>query len=488
MADNPFEEWQDRYGGSHDEEGPLKFVREQILRDDEVVDPPQEKILLALGRREREITVASCHGIGKTAVAAWGIIHHNVCRYPQLTAATAPSKAQLEDALLKEINIWFGRLPQAIRDLYDVTSRRIELAINDVTREQSFFTAATARAESPEALQGKHSANVLLVVDEASGVHENVYEAAIGSMSGENATTLMLSNPTRTSGTFFNSHQPGSDAFIVQVGHMDSPRVSDAYVEKVARKYGRNSNAFRVRALGLFPKSDDDTVVPHEYVASARERDIHSDDTRPQVWGLDVARFGDDNNCLIRRSDRELFDDVEVWGGLDLMRTTGKVKAKWDRTAEQRRPRFIYVDEIGLGSGVVDRLREMGLPVRGVNVAEAATVSEDYRNARAELWWKCREWLERKTCKLPPVNPDVDPREDPVERLCAELTMPKYKHTSSGKLEVEPKSDTKKRLKRSPDCADALVLTFSDDLHLLNYGRDRQWSRTQDLRRNLSLV
>jgi len=486
VAENPFDDWVERYGDPAGEVGPVLFVEEQLLRADEKLDRWQIDVLKAFGRRERKISIASCHGPGKTFTAACCIVYMLVMRFPQLTAATAPSKQQLEDALLKEVHILMARLGPAIQDLFEITAKRISLK---AAPKESFFTAATARAEAPEALQGKHSKNVLLVVDEASGVHENVFEAGLGSMSDDNATTLMLSNPTRTTGTFFDSHHTQADDWWTRtVGHEDSPRVSDEFAKDVAKRYGKKSNVYRIRVLGLFPRSDDDTLISRELVESARERDIVLRPHAPEYWGVDVARFGDDRTCLIRRTNRTVYPDIEVWGGRDTMETVGKVKSRWDRTPDLYKPVEIFVDVIGIGSGVVDRLRELGLPVREVNVAESASLSDRYVNARSELWWKCREWLERKDVTLPPRDPDVDPREDPVEALCAELTMPKYRDTSSGKLEVEPKDRTKKRLKRSPDVADALIITFAGDLSTVQFGSRSQWTTDQPIKRDLSLV
>ena len=152
------------------------------------------------------------------------------------------------------------------------------------------------------------------------------------------------------------------------------------------------------------------------------------------------------------RSDRRtsLLEPVKSWNSTDLMATAGKIKAEYDATPYDARPSEILVDIIGLGAGVYDRCRELGLPVRGVNVGEAAASRENCARLRDELWFKGREWFQDRACSMP--------KDD---ALIAELTSPTYAFTSTGKMVVESKADMKKRGLRSPDLADAFLLTFA---------------------------
>lgn len=427
------------------------------------VDPWQELVLRAFGRGQRSISIRACHGPGKTALAAWLVLYMLLCRFPQKTVATAPSAAQLKGALVPEVKMWFGHLPQTLQGLFEVKAEGIYLK---AAPDSSFFEARTARAEAPEALQGVHSAHVLIIADEASGVPEPIFVAGVGAMSDENACTLLLSNPTRTSGYFYDSHHKNAHRWLtVHVSHKDSSRVSDKFVEEVADTWGRDSDEFRVRALGDFPRQDLNTLIPAEFVDSARKRDVVTPPGLSEVWGLDVARFGDDSNALVRRNKLAVLPNIAVWSGIDLMQTAGRVKAAWDETTPHLRPDEILIDEIGLGAGVVDRLRELNLPVRGINVSEASAMSDKYRNLRTELWFKCRDWLGSKNHKLP--------REECCERggsnqcahnqLADELRAPRYGYTSTGKLLVETKADMKRRGLASPNVADALMLTLASE-------------------------
>ena len=460
-------EFADRYGPPAGEEGGVRLVQEVFG-----VEPDgwqADHVLRPFCAGKRRISIRSCHGVGKTAVAAWLVWIMLLTRYPQRTVATAPGAPQLEGALIPEVKLWGKKLSPLLLDLFEIKAKGIYLRTNP---ESSYFEARTSRADNPEALQGVHSDNVLLIGDEASGIPEAVYEAAIGSMSGENATTLLIGNPVRTSGLFFDTHHKLKDMWhTVKVGHTDSPRVTDDFVEDVRRRYGERSNAFRVRALGEFPLTDDDTVISWESVELAREREVQDSPNAERVWGLDVARFGSDSCSLAERTKRK-GQILDVWEGMDLMVTCGKVKVRWDETPESLRPYVILIDVIGMGGGVVDRLQELGLPVRGVNVGETAAMNERFDRARSELWWMCRDWLGANDVHLA----KDDDRDGFNERLARELVVPKYKPTSAGKILVEPKSATKKVLGSSPDVADSFVLTFAEDLSIMTGSGFGNWS------------
>jgi hypothetical protein len=236
-------------------------------------------------------------------------------------------------------------------------------------------------------------------------------------------------------------------------------------------RYGEESNAFRIRVLGEFPLADDDTIIPFHLVDSAVHRDVVIDEQAAIVWGLDVARFGSDKTALAKRQG-SVVTEINSWQGLDLMQTTGRVKAEYDGLPSNLRPTEIMVDVIGMGGGVVDRLRELGLPVRGVNVAESPSMGQSYTNLRAELWFKLRGWLEARHSKLPK-----------NEQLVAELTAIRYSFASNGKMKAEGKDEMRRRGLKSPDLADAVCLTLASDAATAIGGRASTWGKP--LKRNL---
>jgi phage terminase large subunit len=464
---NPFLNFVKTYQGD-----PVAFVKEVLGVEP---DPWQVEFLNAIATGHRRLSIRSGHGVGKSTGASWAMLWYLLTRYPVKVVVTAPTSAQLYDALFAELKRWVKELPPALGQLLEVKQERIELKSSAT---EAFISARTSRAEQPEALQGVHSDNVMLVADEASGVPEQVFEAAAGSMSGHNALTILLGNPVRSSGFFYDTHNRlRGEWWTRRVSCVDSPRVSDAYVAEMASRYGEESNAYRIRVLGEFPRSDDDTVIPMELLEAAQHRDVGVNPKAPVIWGVDVARFGSDSSALCKRKANMVPEPIRRWRNLDLMQLTGAVKAEYDATAMDDRPTEILVDVIGLGAGVVDRLRELGLPARGINVSESPAMGEMYRNLRAELWYKAKAWLERRDCKLPK-----------DEHLIAELATIRYKFMSTGKIQIESKDDIRKRGLPSPDLADAFVLTFASDAGIALHGTSFSSPWNKPIRRNIPRI
>jgi len=476
---NPLGIFLDRY-----EKNPVLAVREWWNAHP---DDWQTQVLQWYGERERHISVRSAPGPGKTTLGSWMTIHQILTRFPQKTIVTAPSSPQLFDALWPEINTWVQRLPENLKALLDVRSDHIYLKASP---DESFISARTARAENPENFQGIHSPNTLLIFDEASGIPESIYQSALGSESDPNFTFVLISNPVRREGFFYDTHTSNAHFWkTLRVGYLESSRIDRNIVEMVKHTYGEDSNAFRIRCLGEFPTEEADTLIPFELCEAARFRDVRKTPGATCVWGLDVARFGSDSSALCKRVGNVVPEPVKLWRGRDTMQTVGIVKAEWDQTPPSDRPVEILVDVIGLGSGVVDRLRELkdingkGLPVRGINVGEHPSSNPGrFANVKSELWFKAREWLFQRIGKLP----DDD-------TLIKGLSSVHYGYSSDGKLKLESKEDTKSEMgsddikKRGAlDAADAFVLTFASDAVTMIQGPTS--TRNQPLQRNLKWI
>lgn len=435
------------------------------------IDPWQLQVLKWYDERQRRISVVSGHGVGKSTVLSWLAIHQILMRYPQKTVATAPSSTQLFDALASEMKSWVKRLPDQLQQLLEILGDRIEYRPDP---EGSFISFRTSRADQPEALAGIHSDWVLLIGDEASGIPETVFQAAGGSMSGHNAITILTGNGVRSTGQFFDTHHKLAHRWkTLRVNCETSPRVSRDFIEDQRIKYGLESNAYRVRVLGLFPLADDDTIIPYEYVDSAMERDVEVNPLTPVIWGVDVARFGSDKGALAKRQGNILTEPTKEWGGYDLMQTAGLIKSEWDDTPPGQRPIQINIDAIGMGSGVADRLRELGLPAFAIMVSELPALTAKYRDLKTELWFLCRAWLGKK---------DVNLAND--KKLLDQLPLVRFKYTSNGKMWCETKKELKARGKESPNNAEALTMTFANTAMVLS-GASAQRDWKEPMRRNI---
>ena len=407
----------------------------------------QADALRAIAANDR-VSIKSGHGVGKTAFESWVVLWWLLSHYPCKVAVTANTAHQLSDILWTEIDKWARGLPEGFKNLLEFKNDKISLK----GASDSYAVARTSRRENPEALQGFHSENMLFICEEASGIPDVVFQVAEGALSTEGAKVVMCGNPTRSDGFFYESfHSMRHMWHNITVSCHEGEYVSQDFLDNMAEKYGVESNVYRVRVLGNFPTQSDDVLVPLHIVEEATVRDIEASPTTPVVWGLDVARFGGDRSALAKRQGQVLIDPIKTWQNKDLMELAGIILTGYEACNYKTRPQAIYIDAIGLGAGLADRLRELDLPAVAVSVSETASLKERFGRLRDELFWNAREWFEGRDVHIP---------ED--DTLIQEITSIRYKYLSTGKLKVESKDEMKKRGQRSPDVADAFVLTFAE--------------------------
>lgn len=469
-------EWVKRYYNNRE-----RFVREMW---DAEPYPWQCEVMAQLDAGVRRLCIPTGHGVGKTGMDSWMAIHFLLTRIPCKVVLTAPSSSTLEDGLMAETKMWVRRLPQAIQDMLEIKTDRIELRM---APERAFLTARTSRAEKPEALAGIHSDHVLMVPDEASGIPDEIFSTGQGSMSAATAITMLTGNPTRATGYFADAIRNESGIWYVRevsvlevVGlHPNAP--SQEFVDEIKAIYGEDSNTYRYRVLGKLPLSDDDVLIPRQLIDPALTRDVAPSTQAPMYWGLDVARLGRNESALAKRRGNHMPEPVLKFRGLDTMQTCGQIKALYDATTDQTRPAEILVDGIGLGAGVVDRLRELGLPAVGINVSERKSHNNAYYNLKAELWYTARDWFASYMVRM---------ADDPS--LIYHLTCVKSEPASDGRLIVEPKSKTLKRIgkpeERRLDDADAFILTFAGQAAAAAYGSATGSNWKQPLKRGIQML
>lgn len=422
---------------------PVAFVREVL--EVERMEPFQVAALQALSRGER-VAIRSGHGVGKTALEAWAILWFASTRLPFKIPCTANTGSQLYDVLWAEVGLWLRKM----RETWPLLGNRLNLSqdrMEVVTAPaESFAAARTARRENPEALQGFHSPNLLFVIEEASGIDEKVFEVAEGALSTPGALVLMAGNPTRRSGYFFRAFHADREFWhCIHVPCSASSRVSPEFLQRMAQTYGEDSDIYKVRVQGEFPSASSMQFIPFDIVEQCRSYKADWPAHHPYILGVDVARFGDDRSVLIGRQGRKVWPAIKL-RGLDTMALADRVIHE----AEKQKADFIVVDGVGVGGGVIDRLKQLGIR-NVIEISGAMTPSDPsmYANKRAELWGWMRDAL-REGCELPEDSELVD-----------DLVAVEYGYTSKQQILLERKEDMKKRGLASPDIADALSLTFA---------------------------
>ena len=454
---------------------PNQFVTETLGATPETW---QAEALQALADRRR-VSIRSGHGVGKSTLDSWAILWFMSTHYPCKVPCSAPTLHQIKDVLWAELGTWWRKMPDGLQNQFNLRSsdQDMRFYLKDAP-DESFAVGRTGRKDNPEALQGFHSPNILFILDEASGIDDVLFEVAGGALSTEDAYLLLTSNPTRTSGYFYDTHHKMRHRFhCMKVACEDSSQVSQRYIEDSKLEYGEESNVYLVRVMGEFPRADDDTIIPLDMVEAAVQRDVAAVRQLP-VWGVDVARFGNCRTALAKRKGNILMEPVKSWAMRDLMEVAGLIMHEYSETPSDEMPHEILVDSVGLGAGVVDRCRELRLPVRGVNVGETASGKDRFTNLKAELWWRTREWFDARDCHIPDDS-----------RLIGQLVEVKYKFTSSGKIQIETKEEIMKRKggdRSSPDEADAFVLTMAGGTRRLQEDRYAMAQRRQRRRSPMS--
>lgn len=405
------------------------------------------------------VSVRSGQGVGKTALEAAAVLWYLCCRPNPKVVCTAPTRQQLNDVLWAEIAKWLeGTM---VKNFLKWTKTKVYM----IGYEERWF--ATARtATKPENMQGFHEDYMLFVVDEASGVADDIMEAILGTLSGAENKLLMCGNPTRTSGVFYDSHhRDRADYKTHKVSSYDSPRASKENIDRLIRKYGEDSDVVRVRVFGEFPKSEPDTFIHLEKVEAAAMREVYVNEygeriipeDAPLEFGVDVARYGDDQSVICPRIGNYV-PFLKTYNKQDTMTTAGHViKLAKELMLEYGRPSCVVkIDDDGVGGGVTDRLREiiqeesLYIDVIDCHNGGKALNPENYENWGSESWATIRELLHDGEIQIPN-----------DEDLIGQLSTRKYKVTSKGKIRLESKEEMKKRGLRSPDRADALVLAFA---------------------------
>ena len=433
---------------------PLDFAKD-ILRVE--LWSKQEEVLSAL-LENRRVAVKSGNGLGKGYCAAVAVLWFLYCHEPAIVLSTAPTFRQVRHILWRQIRRLYRRAPDVLGG--KILDTRWEFA------EDRY--AIGLSADTADQFQGFHSPNMLIVVDEAEGVSDEIYEAIDAVMTSASPRLLLIGNPTTVTGAFRRAfYQERRLYYTVTISALDSPNVSagkvlvpglttSEWVEERREIWGENNPIFRARVLGEFPDQAEDTLIKLSDIEAAAQDESTSptagnqtDETEETVLAVDVARFGSDRSVILRRRGNRV-EDIQTFHKLDTMQLAGWVVA----AVKECRPDRMYIDEIGVGAGVVDRLREQGYSVRGINVARKARHEGLFANTRAEGYWRLRELFASGDIKIPRDN-----------QLIGELAALRYSYDSQGRIILESKDAMRGRGLPSPDKADALMLAFVEQGH-----------------------
>ena len=415
---------------------PVGYVRDELQAEPDVW---QIEALNAV-RDNKRVAAASGHGIGKTAFVAWTIHWFMATRPNPQVVVTANTKNQLDSKTWRELAKWNQKALNG--HWFEVKATRMELKDSP---ETWFASAIPWTEHNSESFAGTHEEHVLIVFDEASAIADIIWDVSEGAMTTAGAKWVALGNPTKNTGRFRECWGRFRHRWhTMQVDSRTAKMADQTQIKEWIADYGEDSDFVRVRVKGEFPKSSSAQLISTAIVEAAVAYKAVGFEKLPLVVGVDVARFGDDQTVICARRGRKVYP-LSKFRELDTMQVAGHVAA----VIKSLKPALVNIDIGAMGAGVVDRLREQGFEVRGVNFGGEPVDKVKYANKRAEMWGEMAAWL-KEAGEIPD---DYELRQD--------LIGPEYSYTSSQQLLLEKKESMKRRGLSSPDCADALALTFA---------------------------
>jgi hypothetical protein len=432
-------------------------------------------------RDHEETAVKSCNSLGKDWLSARIALWFLYCHKPSLVITTAPTERQVKGILWQELASAHANARMPLGG--EVFKQELQASPD----QRAFgFTATDATK-----FHGFHCPHILVIADEAAGISHDIYVGIDACLaSGAKVRRLEIGNPTDPSSAFADSFKtaginklsysafdtPNFTAFGITerdmiehrwrekiTGDLPSPYlVTPEWVAKRLDRWGRSNPFYLSRVAAQFPAEGEDTLISMAQIEAAQRRSLEPG--WPNVLGFDAARFGDDFNVICHRRG-PVVRTIQKWGKCDTMTSTGHVIQAHTRLKTEQ----IHADVVGLGAGVVDRLKEQGYRVVESSAGSQSARPDEYANRRAEWYWNLRTAFENEEIDLTAEDED----------LAAELSDIKWKPDSKGRVTIEPKENMKKRTNgKSPDTADACAQTFEEPSRLKapmpETGRERQ--------------
>jgi hypothetical protein len=412
-------------------------------------------------------SIASGHGCGKTALHSWiGWWALSTCPHTKVRT-TANTATQLKSTSVPEAAKWAALALN--KDWFRADGMQI-VAADPRYRLTWRWDFVTWSPTNTEAFAGLHNKGrrVVMLFDEASGIPPKVWAPAEGILTDEATEIIWLvtGNPTQPEGRFFECF--GKERARWHGVQIDSRMVegtNKALLDEWIASYGEDSDFSRVRVRGIFPRAGVRQFISRELADNAAANEPIPLASDPLLIGVDVARSGNAQSVIAIRKGR----DARSWPwkkfrGIDTMQLASVVA----ETARELSADMVFVDEGGMGAGVVDRLRQLNINVAGVQFGGKASRTAvggnpslarvKYANKRAEIWGFMREWLEGGAI----------PQD---EELLSDLAGPQYGFNARDEIQLERKEDMEKRGLASPDVADALATTFAEPVEPARDGR-----------------
>lgn len=406
------------------------------------------------------LSVVAMHGPGKTHTAA--LIAHlfNFC-FPGRIVVTAPKFTQLTTRFMPTFRKILHRSAPWYRSLVDDGERKATWC------GDKDWCLLLETANKPENLAGHHERFLLVIVEEATGVPESLWPVVFGALSsGEIVMLLMISNPTKRSGTFAMSHLSATeslDYYRMRIRLDETKRVKTEWVERMRRKYGENSPIYRVRVLGEFAADDAFQLIATEWVTNAAHRQFDGDGSLPKLRvSIDVADGGEDETVITvgRHYDSHTVILKQKAFSFDLAKAQIDAADAAERMFQEfggrKEEDDFVVDSLGVGTGCAGELYDRGYRVIRYKGGEASDNPEKWRNRRTQSYLVARDAFRDGLISF------ADDAIDEYHELEAQLCSVKRKIVGDDKIEdLVTREEMRREGIKSPDRADSLVMQFA---------------------------
>lgn len=457
---------------------PLLFVTECIG----ATPSTQQAEALVKFKDCKRMSIRSGHGTGKDAFASWIALWFETTRTFPKTICLAPTARQLNDYLWGEMSKWLRQ--SLLADEFVI--QRAKIFHKDHSREwwiRAISASTKGEKDQQAAIAGFHGNHALIIVDEASGVRDDIFIPLLGVMTQEDNRILLIGNPTQNKGFFHETQFEPRIAKQWERLHWDSRKSSNVkpqFAIDMAEKYGDDSNVFRVRVIGAPPIDDDFAFIPFSWAEQCVGNEIEVDKEWPKYLGVDVARYGDDSSIILPRQGRKIlpWDTFNGLGTVDLAQQI--VRSYVDNEASG-----VGVDAVGVGGGVVDWLQKdpRGLGSRVVVEVNSYSASSDntkHHRLREELWDKVKENCQFARYSFPDVTVKIAGQDINLgKELANELASVRYFFDGKGAVQLVSKKEMKGLGRKSPNIADALAISeyFSDGYALNVWSKSKKQYR-----------
>ena len=394
-----------------------------------------------------QIAIASGHGIGKSALVSW-IILWAISTYEDTKGVvTANTENQLKTKTWAELAKWYRLC--ITRSWFEFTATA--LFAKSQEHEKTWRIDMVPWSErNTEAFAGLHNKGkrILLIFDEASAIHDLIWEVSEGALTDSDTEILWccFGNPTQNIGRFRECFGKFKHRWVSrQIDSRTVKMTNKVQLQKWVDDYGEDSDFVRVRVRGVFPSSSSNALIGPEEVEAAMARSYKGDefDFAATIYGVDIARQGDDSSVVIKRQGKTAFKPKQMRIP-DTMLVAQQVSIMWG----EDNPDAVFVDATGgYGVGVVDALRQVGRDPIEVYFSGKSN-DPRYFNKRSEMYFEMAKWIK--------AGGSLPDDKDLAEELCAATYS-----FQGDKFRLDDKDDIKKTIGRSPDIADALALTFA---------------------------